>query len=103
MKSRLVISPIASNSKKSSILIVLFSLAFLCAVINHSYHSSSLNDTVELQHCKICQQSLDKPTNINISVLAIINDYYHKVAAVNHHISSTPRFIAPQLRAPPTT
>jgi len=92
---------IIARTFKKSLITMLILIAFLCTVISHAQHSDFLSDTVERHQCKLCQQSLDLPTENTLDIMVVANDYYH----INNryvNIVLTPHFyLSSPLRAPP--
>jgi len=85
-----------------SILSVLILCAFLCATISHSAHSELIQDNIELQQCKLCQHSIDTPTD-SLSVKRVsANAYYVAIQAPLTQQSQASLYFIPQLRAPPS-
>ena len=86
---------------RQSILSVLILCAFLCATLSHSAHSELVQDSVELQQCKLCQHNIDTPKNtLTVKLVAICNydspSYFIIAPQFN-----TSLYLVPQLRAPP--
>ena len=89
------------SKSKQSILSVLILCAFVCATISHSAHSELIQDSVELQQCKLCQQSIGTPPN-NLTVkLASIGRYNDLTPALILLHNEIIPYLLPQLRAPP--
>ena len=89
------------SKSRQSILSLLILCAFLCATINHSAHGELIQDSVELQQCKLCQQSIDTPPDNVIVKLAIVSRYNVLTTAIIVQHSETTPYLIPQLRAPP--
>ena len=89
------------SKSKQSILSVLILCAFVCATISHSAHSELIQDNVELQQCKLCQQSIGTPPdNLTVKLTSVGRYNTLTTALIILYSETTPYFI-PQLRAPP--
>jgi hypothetical protein len=89
------------SKSRQSILSLLILCAFVCATISHSAHSELIQDSVELQQCKLCQQSIDTPPE-NLTVkLASVSRYNALTIAIIIHYRESSAYLIPQLRAPP--
>jgi len=89
------------TKSKQSILSLLILCAFVCATISHSAHSELIQDNVELQQCKLCQQSIATPSD-NVTVkLTVISSYNELTTPIIVRYSDTAAYLIPQLRAPP--
>ena len=89
------------SENRQSILSLLILCAFLCATLSHSAHSELLQESAELQQCKLCQHSIDTPPNVFTFKLVNVVDYYTPVQVVSTLYCKTPLYLVPQLRAPP--
>lgn len=89
------------SKSRQLILSVLILFAFVCATISHSAHSELIQDSVELQQCKLCQQSIGTPPD-NLAVQSASVSRYNTLTTtlIIKHSETTP-YLIPQLRAPP--
>ncbi len=89
------------SKSRQSILSVLILCAFVCATISHSAHSELIQDSVELQQCKLCQQSIGTPpANLTVKLVSIGRYNDLTPALIIQQSENTP-YLMPQLRAPP--
>ena len=95
------ILPNRFSMNRQSILSVLILCAFLSATLSHSAHSELIQDSVELQQCKLCQHNIDTSQNTLDVKLVHISSYNTPTLIAITPQLGTLFYLLPQLRAPP--
>ncbi|MCJ8318949.1 MAG: hypothetical protein MJK12_04905 [Colwellia sp.] len=88
------------NQYLSKISVILL-IAYLCAFVSHAQHFDLVVDVNETQQCQLCQNNIDTPPSLSLSILPTMVCYQLLV-----NTSITCCFIStahqrPHLRAPP--
>jgi len=89
------------SMKRQSILSVLILCAFLCATLNHSAHTELIQDSAELQQCKLCQNNIDTPKDSLAVIIAALSRFDVVSELLTESDLLTSLYLVPQLRAPP--
>ncbi len=76
-------------------------IAYLCAFVSHAQHFDLVVDSGEAQQCQLCQNNIDTPPDLSLSVIPV---YISITADIQNQLSAPSVLIAhqrPPLRAPP--
>lgn len=76
-------------------------ISYLCAFVSHAQHFDLVVDPGEAQQCQLCQNNIDTPPDLSLSVIPI---YISIIADIQKPLSAPSVLIAhqrPPLRAPP--
>jgi len=84
-------------SKISLVLLI----AYLCAFASHAQHFDLVVDVNETQQCQLCQNNIDTPPNLQLSILPTNVCFQLLVESPFVCCFISPAYQRPLLRAPP--